>query len=220
MKQLKPSRTASHTALRLTAGAVWLCLAALAQAQTVYRIVGADGRITFSDKPPVNADQGKIAATGVGGAAAASTTSLPYELRQSASRYPVTLYSGTDCSPCAAGRTLLNSRGIPFSERTVSTSEDIAALKRLTGETTLPFLSVGSQRIKGYSDVEWTQYLDAAGYPKTSQLPPAYRQAAPSPLVALDKPAAKTEDKPETAPEPSPVAAPRPAPANPAGIQF
>lgn len=192
--------------------------AASAQAQMVYRIVGADGRITFSDKPPVSADQGKIAGTGIGSAAAASAASLPFELRQIASRYPVVLYSAPDCGPCGTGRSMLISRGIPFSERSVTTSEDIAALKRLSGESSLPFLSIGGQRIKGYSDVEWTQYLDAAGYPKTSVLPASYRQAAAMPLVSLDKPAVKAEEKPESRPEP--VAPAGPSPANPAGIQF
>jgi len=193
-----------------------LLAAASADAQMVYRIVGADGRVTFSDKPPVSAEQGKIAAAGTGGTAAASTASLPFELRQVVSRYPVTLYSGPDCGPCSAGRAMLSSRGIPFSERSVTTSEDIAALKRISGEAALPFLTIGGQRIKGYTDVEWGQYLDAAGYPKTSMLPSGYRQASASPLVSLEKPAAaKAEERPESRPEPS-----APAPANPAGIQF
>jgi glutaredoxin len=183
--------------------------------------VGGDGRVTFTDKPPIDGEQGKVATTGVGGAAAASAAALPFELRQVASRYPVTLYSGPDCGPCASGRSLLSSRGIPFSERSVTTTEDVAALKRLTGDASLPFLNIGAQRIKGYSDVEWTQYLDAAGYPKVSVLPPSYRQAAATPLVALDKPAvARTDDKPETKPESATSSAPGPAPANPAGIQF
>jgi glutaredoxin len=131
------------------------------------------------------------------------------------------LYSAPECGPCGAARSLLSSRGIPFSERSVTTSEDIAALKRLSGEAALPFLTIGAQRIKGYSDVEWTQYLDAAGYPKTSVLPTGYRQAAATPLVAVDKPApAKAETKPDAQPEPAVPMAPAPAPANPAGIQF
>jgi glutaredoxin len=203
--------------------ALLVCLSASAgaQAQTVYRIVGSDGRVTFTDKPPVDSDQGKVASTGVGSAAAASASALPFELRQVAARYPVTLYSGPDCGPCAAGRSMLNSRGVPFSERSVTTAEDVAALKRLTGDASLPFLNIGAQRIKGYSDVEWTQYLDAAGYPKMSVLPPTYRQAAATPLVALDKPAvARAEEKPETKPETTNSAAPAPAAVNPAGIQF
>ena len=195
---------------------VWLCASLTAQAQTIYRIVGPDGKITFSDKPPVSVDQGKVAATGTGAAAAASIAALPFELRQATSRYPVTLYSAPDCSSCAAGRSLLNSRGIPFSERTITTPEDIAALQRLSGESSLPFMTIGGQRIKGYSDVEWTQYLDAAGYPKASMLPAGYKQALPSPLVSLQKPAAaKVEEV-----RPEPLVPTGPGPSNPAGIQF
>jgi glutaredoxin len=218
MKLLGLTKTAP-LAVRVVACAVCLFAVTGAQAQTVYRIVGADGRVTFSDKPPVSAEQGKIAATGVGGAAAASAASLPFELRQVASRYPVVLYTAPDCGPCGAGRSMLISRGIPFSERTVTTGEDIASLKRLSGESALPTLGIGGQRIKGYSDVEWTQYLDAAGYPKTSVLPSGYRQAPATPLVSVEKPgASRAEDKPEARPEPATPSSP--GPANPAGIQF
>jgi len=190
-----------------------------AQAQTVYRIVGADGKVTFSDKPPVTEQQGKIAATGVGAAAAASGTSLPFELRQVVSKYPVTLYTSADCAPCASGRSLLTSRGVPFTERTVSTNEDIAALQKLSGQNSLPVLTIGTQRIKGFSDTEWSQDLDAAGYPKTSQLPASYRNPPASPLVSVQKPAtAKAEEKPE-APN-APAAPAGPGPQNPAGIKF
>lgn len=211
--------TKALTMAQAAACAVLLCLGAGVQAQTVYRIVGADGRITFSDKPPLGTEQGKVAAAGVGAVGAAASGALPYELRQVAGRFPVTLYSGPDCGPCTSGRAMLVGRGIPFSERSVTSAEDVAALKRLSGETSLPYLTIGGQRIKGYSDLEWTQYLDAAGYPKASQLPSSYRQPGPSPLVALDKPApAKAEEAPEARPEPSPV--PAPSAANPAGIQF
>jgi len=199
--------------------AIALSLCAVAQAQTVYRIVGPDGKVTFSDKPPISAEQGKVATTGVGAAAAASNASLPFELRQVVSKYPVTLYSSPDCAPCGNGRSLLSARGVPFSERTVTSQEDIASLQRISGESSLPFLTIGSQRIKGFSDAEWTQYLDAAGYPRTSMLPAGYRNAPASPLVTVQKPAAaKAEEKPE-APA-VPVSPSAPGPSNPAGIQF
>ena len=210
------SRTATATWAAASLSALCLFLAAGAQAQMVYRIVGADGRVTFSDKPPVSADTAKVAPVAVGSAGAPSTASLPYELRQVVARYPVTLYSGPDCVPCSNGRSMLNNRGIPFAERTVSSAEDIAALKRLSGENGLPYLSIGGQRIKGFSDQEWTQYLDAAGYPAKSMLPAGYRQAPASPLVAVEKPAAA-----QPVPEPVEAAPVRgPTPSNPAGIQF
>jgi glutaredoxin len=211
-----PSRSGTARVACLT---LLLTLCAAAQAQTVYRIVGPDGKITFSDKPPATAQQGKVASTGTGAAAASSAGSLPFELRQVVGKYPVTLYTAADCAPCASGRTLLSSRGVPYAERTVSTQEDMDTLKRLANEVTVPLLTIGSQRIKGFSDAEWSQYLDAAGYPRTSILPPGFRNAPASPLVVLQKPSlAKTEENPEQRAAPASPSAP--GPSNPAGIQF
>ena len=193
-------------------------LCAGAQAQTVYRIVGADGKVTFSDKPPISAEQGKIATTGVGAAAAASNTALPFELRQAVSKFPVTLYTSSDCAPCGEGRSLLTNRGVPFNERTISTNEDIAALQRLSGQASLPFLTIGGQKINGFANEEWNQYLDAAGYSKSSKLPPGYSNPPASPLIAVQKPVAKKDDKPEATAAPTPTTTP--GASNPAGIKF
>ncbi len=202
--------------------AAMLLMAAQAQAQTVYRVVGPDGKVTFSDKPPAASEQ--ATATGAGGKPVGNGgTPLPFELRQLASKYPVTLYTSNNCAPCGSGRTLLSSRGVPFTEKTVNTNEDSDALQRISGESSLPFLTVGSQQIKGYSDAEWTQFLDAAGYPKASVLPASYRAPAATPLVTVQKPApaAKVEEAPT--PRAAPAAPSRPAvapPSNPAGITF
>jgi len=193
-----------------------------ANAQQIYRIVGPDGRVTFSDKPPL--DPGTRASPAktvpLPGARGTDTSALPFELRQAANRYPVTLYTGPDCAPCAAGRTMLTSRGIPFTEKTVISREDIEALRRLAGSPSLPFLTIGGQQIKGYSDIEWVQYLDAAGYPKTSQLPPGYAQAPAAPLVAAQEPRV-ARPAPAPAAQAPDTAAPQAAPAeNPSGIRF
>lgn len=205
----------------LLGSAALLFSAGVAQAQAVYRIVGPDGKVTFSDKPPVNAQQGKVAATGTGAAAANTGGGLPFELRQVATKFPVVLYSGPQCAPCDTGRSVLTSRGIPFSERTITTNEDRASLQRLTGDVSLPVLTVGGQRLKGFSDVEWTQYLDAAGYPKTSALPATYRNAPATPLVAVAA-APKPAEKPSAPAAAEPAYQPPPAanPSNPAGITF
>ncbi len=191
-----------------------------APAQTVYRIVGPDGKVTFSDKAPVD-DKSKVTTAG-GGAAnagAGANPSLPFELRQVIQKYPVVLYTGANCPPCDGGRSLLSSRGIPFSERTITTKEDHDQLRRMAGDTSLPYLTIGAQRLRGLSDVEWNQYLDAAGYPKSSVLPASYKNPEPAPLVALQK--APAVPKPEPKPEAPPAAPPPPATgSNPAGITF
>jgi glutaredoxin len=192
-----------------------LTLGASAHAQTVYRIVGPDGKVSFSDQPPPASSKAKVT-TGTTGGGSASNASLPFELKEVVQRYPVTLYTSASCAPCASARNLLNSRGVPFTERTVNSNEDGEALKRISGDTTLPFGTIGSQQLKGFSDVEWMQYLDAAAYPKTSVLPANYKPAAPRPLVA-SKPAAESA-KPAPASE---VEAPAAEPSrNPPGFQF
>jgi len=198
-----------------------LCLlAATASAQGVYRIVGPDGRVSYSDRPPADAKAnpvGRQAGTGTANA------QLPYDLRQIASRYPVTLYTGKDCAPCNSGRNLLNARGIPYNERTISTPDDLEALRRINPDGNVPLLTIGSQRLKGYSDTEWTQYLDAAGYPKQSQLPGSYRRPAPTPLV-VSRPAggsAETDAAGNANGSEAPAEVPVAQPAeNPAGIRF
>lgn len=213
--------TALHPAPRLLALAVLTSLlAAPVLAQGVYRIVGPDGKVTFSDQPPPASTSVRPAGNASAGASAGAP--LPFELRQVSTRYPVTLYTGRDCAPCNSGRNLLNARGIPYSEKTIETPQDGEALKRLSGEASLPFMTIGSQQIKGYSDAEWTQFLDAAGYPKQSALPSSYRRPAASPLVDVRPEAAATSSAVPRAGAPSaPAEVPVTPPVqNPAGIRF
>lgn len=211
----------ANTRLRVAVfGAVLGLVSVSAFAQGVYRIVGPDGRVSYSDQPPPAANARPVA-PGAAGAAGNAGAQLPFELRQVVSRYPVVLYTSAECAPCNSGRNLLNARGVPYSEKTITTNEDAEALKRLSGQTSLPVVTIGSQQIKGYSDAEWTQFLDAAGYPKQSALPSAYRRAAPTPLVAVAPaaPAAPaTTAQSQAAEPPAPSVAP-PA-TNPAGIRF
>jgi len=194
-----------------------------ASAQQIYRIVGPDGRVTFSDRPPPEGAARATTAPTVtlSGANGDTTQSLPFELRAAANKYPVTLYSRPGCNPCDSGRNYLSTRGIPFAERTVTSPEDIEALQRLAGTPTLPFVTIGGQQLKGFSEAEWSQFLDAAGYPKTSQLPPTYRRPPAGPLVTAAGPAQPSAQA--EAAQPSRAATPAPSgpnPANPAGIQF
>ncbi len=193
----------------------------LSQAQQIYRIIGSDGKITFSDQPPPAASNARVSPSGSGAAGgAANNATLPFELRQVASRYPVTLYTGDNCNPCTSARAMLTSRGIPFSERTVTTNQDAEALKRLSGDNSLPFATIGGQQLKGFSDSEWTQFLNAAGYPASSVLPANYRQSPATPLVAVSLQPAVPANTTAARPEPAAPVETQPAANNPAGIRF
>jgi glutaredoxin len=204
------------------AGAFWL---ATAPAQTVYRIVGADGKVTFSDRPPATGQAAPFKAGGPGsgqGAEPSGATELPFAMQQVVRQYPVTLYASRECAPCDAGRALLRQRGVPFAEKTIGSQQDMDAFVKQVGASSVPVLTLGGQTLKGFSESQWTSYLDAAGYPAQSVLPPSYKAPAPTPLVPLvlkPAPAADAAPPSPTA-EPSTPAAPRVQPSNPAGIQF
>jgi glutaredoxin len=202
----RTSRLAATAALFASAAA--LCL----PAHALYKVVGPDGKVTYTDRPPVSKEN-KVQSvnTATGGV---STAGLPYELRQTVQRFPVTLYTGTECGPCDGARQLLRQRGVPFTERTVENNADIAALRRVTGKDDLPGVTIGSQVIVGYNPDDMTSYLDAAGYPKKSALPSNYSEQAATPLTPRNAPAA-----PAAAPAP---AAPAPASTTdaPSGIRF
>lgn len=193
--------------LGLVAAALTLASMTL-PAYAVYKIVGPDGKVTYSDTPPPTGGSAKVQAVSVGsGGGAPNLSNLPVELRQAASKYPVTLYAAAGCRPCDAGRQLLQQRGVPFAEKVVGTSSaDTTALQSLTGATTLPVLTVGQQQLKGLTASEWTSYLDTAGYPSESKLPPSYRAPASTPLI---QPTAA----PATADAAAPAAADATAPA-------
>lgn len=215
------SKLQRAAAAAFVAGAA--CAALTANAQ-VYRIVGPDGRVTYSDRPPVDAKASQAPSAPAASGGGASTASLPAEVRAAASRFPVTLYTSADCGPCVSARGFLAQRGVPFSERTIATPADAQALQRLSGGTGLPFATIGGQHIRGFADTEWSQYLDAAGYPRTSQLPASYRNPPATPLVAEQQvrpPAAAQAQRPQqAAPQADAQSPSAPSVENPAGIRF
>jgi glutaredoxin len=212
----------AHAALL---GACVIALASPAWGQAVYRSVGPDGRVTFSDRPPEGREASRVQPSA--GSAAGAGTALPTALRRVAERFPVVLYAAPDCAPCDEGRRMLVGRGIPYSEASVTSAEDIAALERLAGERTLPLLGIGGQLLRGWSSAQWTQYLDVAGYPARSALPNGWAAAPPAPLAPRrSPPQADVSASPNPAvaapPPPAPSRAPQegPTPSNPAGIRF
>ena len=169
--------------MRMLSVATSLLLASTASLAQ-YKVIGPDGKVTYTDRAPGPSD-GKVSALGARGEAAPAELPLPLELRQPVARYPVTLYVTTDaCAPCNTARQLLRQRGVPYTEKQVTTAEDGEALQRITGGRDAPSLMIGAQTLRGLSAELWASYLDSAGYPGTSKLPPNYRYAAATPLVA------------------------------------
>lgn len=199
---------------RATLPALLLMALAASPAHALFKVVGPDGRVTYTDRAPGPADgrmQPVSKETG-----RASDLQLPYALRQVASRFPVTLYTAVDCGDaCTMARSFLSRRGVPYAERTAKTAEEREAWERIVGGTQAPTLTVGSQSLRGFAPAAWDETLDVAGYPKNSLLPASWQPPAPVPLIA------------PRAAAPSPAPLPLPAARelerssdNPAGIRF
>ena len=195
-----------------------LALLAALPSHAQYKVVGPDGKITYTDRQPTTSEGKVVPLTAKAGAGpAAPDVALPLELRQVAARYPVTLYTITGaCDLCTAARQLLRQRGIPYAEKQVLSPEDTEALERLSGGRDVPTLAIGTQTLRGLASDVWSSYLDAAGYPRDSRLPPNYVYAAPTPITARTVRAA--DAAPSAAPAPEAPAAPTTS--NPTGIKF
>jgi glutaredoxin len=181
-----------------------------------YKVVRPDGSVTYTDRAPSDPNV-RVIQLGRDGVAPESgpESGLPPDLRQAAQRYPVTLYTSADCVPCDSARRMLQQRGIPFSEKRIVTEDDAQALQRLIGARTVPSLSIGRQPLRGFSETDWTAYLDAAGYPQQSKLPADWRPPPATPLVSRSSVATAGETPPAPA-----ASAPERVERAPGGFQF
>jgi glutaredoxin len=182
-----------------------------AAAQSLFKIVGPDGRVTYTDRVPSSSEGRAVPVNRETGGA--NDPALPFALRQIAARFPVTLFTSSDCGEgCSMARSLLARRGIPYRERTASSAEERDAWTSIVGGTESPTLHVGAQALRGFAPSTWEETLDLAGYPKTSALPSSYQPPAATPLIP-----------PRVAASPTPTqrAAPtQDTSANPGGIRF
>jgi glutaredoxin len=194
--------------------AALLC-AGSASAQ-MYKWKDAKGVIHFSDTAPA-ADKAEVKDFGDGGAGPA----LPYALAQAARANPVVLYTASPCGPCDQARSFLQRRGIPYTEKSVSSGDDQRKLKDAGSDGQLPLLLVGSSRLLGFESGAWNEALGAAAYPSQSILPRGYQFAAATPAAPrrpsaqqlaqaqaaerAAQAAADAEEKAKFAPRPAPV---------------
>ena len=194
-----------------------LLTAASAFAQ--YKYVDANGHVSYSDQPPPSTardvTQKKLGDT------TSPATALPFELQQAASKYPVALYTGDHCAPCDEARAYLRNRGIPFTEKTITSEDDIAAFKRQSPDGTAPVVDVGGRKAIGFAQSSLSALLDNAGYPATSVLPRDYQNPAPTPLSPNTKPAAQPiVPQPQARNTPAAAPAAQPPSNAPPGFHF
>lgn len=183
--------------MHFTAGLALLLSMGLASSTSaqIYKWTDSKGVVHYSDTPVTSK------ATAVGAAPPPPPSlALPYELAQAARKHPVTLYSAAGCAACDQGRALLKQRGVPFVEKLVASDADEAKLREAGSDGGLPLLLVGRTRLVGFEQGSWTTALNAAAYPRRSQLPKAYRYQVTSAADPAVVPAPVAAEPVEPAP--------------------
>ena len=93
---------------------------------------------------------------------------------------------------------MLNKRGVPYKEISVTDAADLAQLEKLSGDHAVPVLTVGHAVHKGFDREDYKTALDNAGYPPESMLPLGAQvrqfvtKTAPKPAPPAAKPAPAT----------------------------
>ena len=187
-----------------------------AHALAQYKYTGPDGRVVYSDTPPPASVKGvQKTAIAPATAPAGGASNLPYALQQASRISPVTLFTAPGCAACDAGRAFLTKRGIPFTEKTIKSNEDVQVLTKISGATSIPVLTVGPNKHSGFEAVAWGEALDSAGYPQTSQLPPGYKPPPATSAAPPEKPAPTAQAQPKPVEAEAPPAPPAPPAGDP-----
>jgi hypothetical protein len=162
------SKSEPETAMRVFAALVLTIVSVAVGAQTTYRWIDKEGKVHYTDRPPAPNEAAKVEQKRAVLLGADQTAA--YTLRKAMADYPVTLYTQANCGdPCKNGRDHLARRGAPFSEKSISTQDDVKEVRAIAGqgELVVPLLQVGNKTAKGgYLGSDWDGLLDAAGYPK------------------------------------------------------
>ncbi|MES2281204.1 MAG: glutaredoxin family protein [Pseudomonadota bacterium] len=145
----------------LTACMVLLsCLPSAVFSQTLYKSVGPDGKVVYSDKLPTEGRVEKMKLQNLPSTPLPQPVAAAYaELLRKAKANPVALapvagnvlYSATWCGYCRQARAHLASRGVAYTELDIDTPAGMASFAQVGGGKGVPLLMAGGQKVQGYS---------------------------------------------------------------------
>lgn len=153
-----------------------LCVVALcaaAHAETLYKVIGPDGKITYTDRPP---EDGKSKATTMQIQSAPSTplpdSVLKYqaELQKSmqnrlaaakemGSMGTPVLFSAAWCGYCTKAKSYLAAKKIGYREVDIDTEDGAKAYFEAGGKKGIPLLVAGSKRQQGFSEASYDSFF-------------------------------------------------------------
>ena len=133
-----------------------------ASAQQIYRVVGADGRVQYTDKPPAGAAASPVRSriNSYGGTPTVSGTAAP----AAAARPEVTMFATSWCPYCRKAQAYFARHGIRYTHVDIEKSQGGRAEYDRLGGRGVPVILVGGQRMNGFSEERLSEMLKSAGY--------------------------------------------------------
>ena len=139
--------------------ACMVLLSCAAFSQTLYKSVGLDGKVVYSDKQPAEGRVEKMKFQNLPATPLPQAVAAAYaELLRKAKANPVTapvagtvLYSASWCGYCRQAKAYLASKGIAYSELDIDTPTGMAGFAQVGGGRGVPLLMAGGQKVQGYS---------------------------------------------------------------------
>jgi glutaredoxin len=144
-----------------TAALCALLICIPASAQPIYRSVGPDGRVQYTDKPPPGAQATPVREriNSYSGTPTVSGATTP-----AAQRPEVRMYATDWCPYCRRAQAFFARQGIRYTHLDIEKSPAAHAEYKQLGGRGVPVILVGAQRMNGFSEERLAQMLKAAGY--------------------------------------------------------
>lgn len=121
----------------------------------VYKVVGADGRVSYTDKEPTPAEKSeKLKLQTYRGAPSVSSTNDAVKR--------VTILSAQWCGVCTRAKAYMKSRNIDFEEWDVDKSDYARAKMNELGAKGVPVILVGKRKMTGFSEEGLEELLKSA----------------------------------------------------------
>ncbi len=131
--------------------------------KTMYRWVDASGHVNYSDVPPPASANAKALHDN---ASVVETSGPGYATQRAMKSFPVVLFSAPGCSStCENVRQQLAALKTPVTEVNVIDAASLDRLKKASGGSTVPVLTVGKDTINLSDPEALKAALLAAGYP-------------------------------------------------------
>lgn len=139
----------------------WLVVLEPAMAETLYKTIGPDGRVEYTDRPPADGKAAKTLNFADLPATPLPDSVLRYReqlqkgmqnrLANAGKRGGVQLFSAAWCGYCRKAKSWLDGRGIAYTEHDIDTPDGGMAFAQAGSASGIPLLLAGDQRVQGFS---------------------------------------------------------------------